>query len=152
MRAVGQLGGRASTDVDAPIEACWALAEDVASAPEWQDGLETMDVLERDAEGRVLRAETVSDAKVRTVKSTVSFSYEQPTRVSWRQEKGELKSLDGAWELEDLGGGRTRVTYWLEGDPGRLLGMLIRGPVEDRLREILVGGRPGEFKARIQST
>jgi hypothetical protein len=30
-----------------------------------------------------------------------------------------------------------------------MLGMLIRGPVEDRLREILVGGRPDELVARI---
>ena len=151
MRAVGQLGGRASTEVDAPIEACWALAEDVATAPEWQKGLEQMTVKEHDADGRVLVAESVSDAKVRMVKSIVRFSYDEPSRVSWRQEKGELKSLDGAWELEDLGGGRTRVTYWLEGDPGRVLGMLVRGPVEDRLREILVEGRPAEFKARLQS-
>ena len=152
MRAVGQLGGKTSTEVDAPIDACWALAEDVATAPQWQDGLEEMNVKERDAEGRVLLAESVSDAKVKTVKSIVRFAYHEPTRVSWRQEKGDLKTLEGAWELEDLGGDRTRVTYWLEGDPGRVLGMLIRGPVEDRLRDILVGGRPGEFKARIEST
>lgn len=148
---MGQLGGRASIEVDAPIESCWALAEDVASAPGWQNGLEAMTVKERDPGGRVLLAESVSDAKVRTVRSIVRFSYDEPRRVSWRQEKGELKSLDGAWELEDLGGGRTRVTYWLEGDPGRMLGMLIRGPVEDRLRAILVGGRPAEFKARVES-
>ena len=147
---MGNLGGRASTEVDAPLEACWALAEDVASAPEWQSGLEEMNVRERDGEGRVLSAESVSDAKVRKVKSVVRFSYDEPRRVSWKQEKGELKSLDGAWELEDLGGGRTRVTYWLDGDPGRVLGMLIRGPVEDKIRDVLVNGRPGEFKARAE--
>jgi hypothetical protein len=30
-----------------------------------------------------------------------------------------------------------------------MLGMLIRGPVEDKLREMLVGGRPAELAARI---
>ncbi len=147
---MGNLGGRASIEVDAPIEECWALAEDVASAPQWQGGLEEMNVKERDADGRVVLAESVSDAKVQKVKSIVRFSYDEPTRVSWRQQKGQLKSLDGAWELEDLGGGRTRVSYWLEGDPGRMLGMLIRGPVEGRIREILVDARPGEFKARLE--
>ena len=147
---MANLGGRASTEVDAPIEACWALAEDVGSAPEWQSGLEEMNVRERDGQGRVLSAESVSDAKVRKVKSVVRFSYDEPRRVSWKQEKGELKALDGAWELEDLGGGRTRVTYWLDGDPGRVLGMLIRGPVEDKIRDVLVNGRPGEFKARVE--
>ncbi len=147
---MANLGGRASTEVDAPIEACWALAEDVASAPQWQNGLDEMNVKERDAQGRVVLAESVSDAKVQKVKSIVRFSYEEPTRVSWSQHKGQLKSLDGAWELEDLGGGRTRVTYWLDGDPGRMLGMLIRGPVEGKIRDVLVNGRPAEFKARIE--
>lgn len=147
---MGIIGGRADTEVDAPIERCWELAQDVASAPEWQDGLEDLEVLERDAEGRPTLCETTSDAKVRTVTAEVRFSYEEPTRVSWVQEKGDLKTLDGAWELEDLGDGRTRVTYVLEGDPGRVLGMLIRGPVEGRIREILVEGRPAEFRARVE--
>ena len=108
-----------------------------------------MDVLERDGEGRPLVVNSVTDAKVRKVKTRLRFSYEEQTLVAWRQEKGDLKSLDGAWELEDLGGGRTRATYRIEGDPGRVLGMLVRGPIEDRLREILVGGRPGELAQRM---
>jgi ribosome-associated toxin RatA of RatAB toxin-antitoxin module len=145
---MGKLGGEASREVAVPIETLWDIVEDVATAPEWQDGLNEMNVLEEDAQGRVMRAESVSDAKVKTVRSIVRFTYEKPTRVSWVQEKGDLKSVEGAWELEALGDGDTRVTYWLEGDPGRVLGMMIRGPVEDRLREILVGGRPDELAAR----
>ena len=30
------------------------------------------------------------------------------------------------------------MTYTLHGDPGRILGMLIRGPVEDRIHEQLI--------------
>ena len=147
---MGMLGGRASTEVDAPLDACWALAEDVAKAPEWQNGLNAMNVKERDAQGRVLLAESVSDAKVKEVKAIVRFTYDEPRRVSWRQEKGDLKTLEGAWELEEIAPGRTKVSYWLEGDPGRMLGMMIRGPVEGQIRKILVDGRPDEFKRRIQ--
>lgn len=147
---MGQIGGAKSIEVDAPIASCWALAADVASAPEWQDGLEEMRVLDRDGDGRPVRCETTSDAKVRKVTTVVRFSYEEPTRVSWTQEKGDLKRLDGAWVLEDLGGDRTRVTYSLDGDPGRVLGMLIRGPVEAKIRDVLVNGRPAEFKARLE--
>ncbi len=146
---MGTLGGEAWIELDARIEEVWAVVEDVESAPDWQKGLEDMDVLERDSQGRVLVANSVSDAKVRRVTSRVRFSYDEPTRLDWRQEKGDLKSLVGAWELERLGDDRTRAKYWLEGDPGRVLGMLIRGPVEDRLREILVGGRPEELARRV---
>lgn len=147
---MGMLGGEASTEIDAPIEEVWPVVEDVASAPEWQDGLDAMEPLERDGEGRVIVANSTTDAKVRKVTTRVRFSYDEAAhRVRWEQEKGDLKSLVGSWELEDLGG-RTKAVYKLEGDPGRMLGMLIRGPVEDRLREVLVGARPGELKARIE--
>jgi ribosome-associated toxin RatA of RatAB toxin-antitoxin module len=146
---MGQLGGTKSIEVDASIAECWAVAADTASAPEWQDGMDSMDVLERDAEGRPALVEITSDIKVKKVTTKVRFTYSEPTRVSWVQEKGDLKRLDGAWVLEDLGGDRTRVTYELEGDPGRVLGMLIRGPVEGKIREVMVDGRPAEFKARV---
>jgi ribosome-associated toxin RatA of RatAB toxin-antitoxin module len=148
---MGAMGGEASTEIDAPIEQVWKVVEDVASAPDWQNGLDSMEPLERDDQGRVLVANSTTDAKVRKVTTRVRFSYDDGREVRWEQEKGDLKSLVGAWELDDLGDGRTRATYRLNGDPGRMLGMLIRGPVEDRLREILVGGRPGELKARIEA-
>lgn len=148
---MGKLGGEASIEIDAPIDEVWDVVVDIESAPDWQDGFEDVEVLERDDEGRVLVANTESDAKVRMVKTKLRFSYEKPHLIQWEQEKGDLKSLVGAWELEDLGDGRTRATYRLEGDPGRVLGMLIRGPVEGRIREILVGGRPGELAERMNA-
>ncbi len=146
---MGFLGGEASAEIEAPIEQVWEVVEDVASAPAWQNGLDRIEPLEYDGDGRVLIANSTTDAKVRQVTTRVRFSYEPQRRVRWTQEKGDLKSLVGAWELEDLGG-RTKATYRLEGDPGRLLGMLIRGPVEERLRGLLVGARPGELKARVE--
>jgi len=147
---MASLGGTASTEIDASIELCWAAVEDLAAAPDWQAGLNAMEIRERDGEGRVLLAESTSDAKVRQIRSVVRFTYDAPHRLGWRQESGDLKSLVGAWELEALGPERTRATYRLDGDPGRMLGMLIRGPVEERLQEILVGGRPAELKRRVE--
>src|SRR5215218_6278005 len=120
---MGNMGGQATTEIDAPIDEVWAVVEDVGSAPDWQAGLDSMDVLERDAEGRALVANSTTDAKVKTITTRVRFEYDPPHRVTWRQEKGDLKSLVGSWQLEDLGGGRTRATYTLDGDPGRMLGM-----------------------------
>ena len=145
---MGKLGGESSREIDKPIADLWEIVEDVATSPQWQEGLDELIVLEEDAQGRVLLAETISDAKVKTVRSVVRFTYDGPTRLSWVQDKGDLKSVVGSWELEDLGDGRTHVTYRMEGDPGRVLGMMIRGPVEGRLRDMLVGGRPDELAAR----
>ncbi|HEX8690691.1 MAG TPA: SRPBCC family protein [Solirubrobacterales bacterium] len=149
---MAHLGGTTSTEIEAPIEEVWALVEDVSIAPEWQGGLVAVRPLERDEAGRPTLVESESDIKVRRVKTEVRFSYEPPTRLSWTQEKGDLKSVVGSWELEDLGGGRTRATYTLDADPGRVLGMVIRGPVEAAARAMLVNARPGELKARIEGS
>ena len=147
---MGNINGTASEVIDAPLDRVWAVVEDTASAPQWQDGMDRMDVIERDAQGRPELVETQTDAHVRTVKSRVRFTYESPTRLSWEQVKGDLKHVVGSWDLEDLGEGRTRATYTLEGDPGRMLGMLVRGPVEGQIRKLLVEARPGELKARME--
>jgi len=124
--------------------------QDVLIAPEWQGGLDGMSAIEHDEQGRPTLVETESDIKVRRVKARVRFSYEDPTRLSWKQEKGDMKSVDGSWELEDLGSGRTRATFTLDADPGRVLGLLIRGPVEAATRAMFVSGRPGELKRRVE--
>jgi len=147
---MARIAGSASEEIDAPLDQVWALVEDVLTAPDWQDGMLSMTELEQDDQGRATLVETQSDAKVRTITSRVRFSYDGPTRLSWSQVEGELKSLDGSWTLEDLGGGRTRATYEIDGDPGRVLGMLVRGPVEGAIRSHLVDARPGELKERVE--
>jgi carbon monoxide dehydrogenase subunit G len=147
---MAHLGGSASAEIDAPLSEVWAVVEDVMSAPEWQGGLDSIEALEHDAEQRATLVETENDIKVRRIKAHVRFNYQAPTRLSWKQEKGDMKSVEGAWELEDLGGGRTRATYTLDADPGRVLGLVIRGPVEAATRAIFVNGRPGELKRRMQ--
>ena len=148
---MANLGGEASAEIEAPIEEVWAVVDDVASAPDWQEGLDSMEPLERDAQGRVAVANSTTDAKVKTVTTRVRFEYEPPRRVTWRQEKGDLKSLVGSWRFTSNGSGTTTATYELLGDPGRMLGMLIRGPVEGKLRDMLVNGRPEELKARAEA-
>ena len=147
---MAKLGGSASAEIEAPLEEVWAIVEDVATAPDWQGGLVSIKPLETDGEGRPTLVESENDIKVRTVKTQVRFAYDGPTKLSWRQEKGDLKSVEGSWTLEDLGGGRTKATYTLDSDPGRVLGMIIRGPVEAAVRAMLVNARPGELKKRVE--
>jgi carbon monoxide dehydrogenase subunit G len=147
---MGRLGGSASDEIDAPLEQVWAVIEDVVAAPEWQGGLDRVVALEHDAHGRPTLVDSEADIKVRRVKSRVRIRYEPPTRLSWVQEQGDLKSVEAVWELEDLGDGRTRVRYRFDADPGRVLGLVIRGPVLAASRVIFVNGRPGELRRRVE--
>jgi uncharacterized membrane protein len=148
---MGVIKGDRSVEIEAPIERCYEIAADVENATEWQGSLKDVEVLERDGERRALVVETVSDAKVKNVKSVLRFSYDPPTGIRWVQEKGDTKSLTGWWTFEDLGGGRTRATYGLETDPGRILGMLLRGPAEAKVRDFLLGNAASGLKERAES-
>ena len=148
---MGKITGERSVEIAAPIERCFEIAADVERAPEWQGSLRDVEVLERDGDGRAELAETESDAKVKTVRAVLRFSYEEPTGIRWVQEKGDTKSLVGWWTLEDLGGGRTRATYALEADPGRMLGLLLRGPAEAKVRDFLLGGAAEGLKERAEA-
>jgi ribosome-associated toxin RatA of RatAB toxin-antitoxin module len=148
---MANLTGASTAEIDAPRDRVWALVQDVESAPEWQGGLKSIHALERDGDGRATRCEAETDARVRTVKSIIRFTYDGPSTLRWTQEKGDLKSVDGSWTLEDLGGERTRAIYSLEVDLGRTLGLLVRGPVLDVIRQMLVGARAGELKKQIES-
>ncbi len=147
---MGTIKGDRTVEIDAPIERCYEIASDIQNAPEWQGSLKDVEVLERDGERRPLLVETESDAKVKTVRAVLRFSHEPPTAIRWVQEKGDTKSLIGSWSFEDLGGGRTRATYALEADPGRMLGMLLRGPAESRVRDFLLGDAAEGLKQRAE--
>jgi hypothetical protein len=88
-----------------------------------------MTALERDPDGRPTLVETENDTKVRRVESRVRIRYEGPTRLSWRQEKGDMKSTPIPAGCRD----------WSS-----------EGPVEATTRAILVNGRPDELRQRVE--
>ena len=143
--------GSATEEIEAPIEKVFEVAADVEGSPRWQPEIKAVEVLERDGEGRQVLVHTESDAKVRRLGSTLRFSYEEPTGLRWRQEDGDLKSVEGSWRFEDLGDGRTRATYEMTVDLGRMLGMVIRGPLVDILRGQMVESMPGKLKRFVES-
>jgi len=147
---MGVIKGDRSVEIEAPIERCYEIAADIENATEWQGSLLDVEVLERDAERRAELVETVSDAKVKNVKAVLRFSYDAPTGIRWVQEKGDTKALHGSWAFEDLGG-RTRATYALEADPGRVLGLLLRGPAATMVRDFLLGNAAEGLKQKAES-
>jgi uncharacterized membrane protein len=147
-----KLDGSESVEIDAPIDEVYAIAADVEHAPEWQGNMQSAEVLERDAEGNQVLVQTVADAKVTQVKVTLRFSYDPPHGMRWERVKGDLKSMTGSWTFEDLGGGRTRATYAMEGDPGFVIGQMLRGPVLDQARKAIVSKPPAGLKRRAEGS
>ena len=147
---MGKIEGTASIEIDAPIDKVFEVAADVEGSPRWQPEIKVATCVERDADGNQVLVDTETDAKVRTLKSRLRFSYNEPDGLSWKQEKGDLSSIDGSWKFEDLGNGRTKATYWMEVDLGRMLGMVVRGPIVDVMRKQLIMTMPPKLKGFLE--
>jgi uncharacterized protein YndB with AHSA1/START domain len=147
---MGIISGAASTEIKAPIEEVYAVAADGEGAPRWQPEIQEAECVDRDGEGNQLVVRMETETPIKQLSSTLRYAYEPPNRISWEQEAGDLKSVVGSWELERLDDERTRATYTLAVDPGRILGMALRGPIVDVLRGRMVESMPGKLKAFVE--
>lgn len=148
---MGILEASRTVEIDAPKAACYAIISDLPATPEWQESMISLDVLEKNSDGLASLVEIKSDGKVKEITSRIAFEYQPEDGMTWEQQKGDLKWMKGSWTLEDLGEGRTRATYALKGDTGRMLGLLIKGPVQDKLKEWLTKDAAEGLKARAES-
>ncbi|MGE5407575.1 MAG: type II toxin-antitoxin system RatA family toxin [Syntrophothermus sp.] len=147
---MGWIRGDARTEVSASIEAVYEVAANAEGAPRWQSEIDVAECIERDRAGNQVRVRIETETPIRRLTSVLVYSYRAPTRIDWTQEEGDLKAVEGSWELHPLADGRTVATYRLGVDPGRILGMALRGPVVGLLRGRMVDTMPGKLKAFVE--
>lgn len=143
--------GSASTEIKAPIAEVFRVAADVENSPAWQPEIKLAEVIERDDDGRQTLVKTETDARVRRLTSNLRFTYDEPNGLAWSQQDGDLKSVEGGWEFEELGPELTKATYSMTVDLGRMLGMIVRGPVVDVVRGQLVDTMPDKLRTYIEA-
>lgn len=146
---MGTISGSAATEISAAIDAVYAVAADPEGAPRWQPEIQVAECLERDSDGNQVLVRLETETPIKRLVSTLRYSYDSPGRISWEQEDGDLKSVVGSWEFEKVGG-LTKATYELAVDPGRMLGMALRGPVVGVLRGKLVESMPDKLKSFVE--
>jgi ribosome-associated toxin RatA of RatAB toxin-antitoxin module len=149
---MANITGSASSEIDAPLEAVWAVVEDVEHWAEWQGTLGDVTVTARDSQSRASGCKAKFDAKITQISMTLDCTYAPPTRMTFERTSGDLSSLEGSWQLDDLGDDRTRATYTLDVDPGAVIGFLLNAERKEKLRATLVDARPNELKARVEGS
>ncbi|GAC1324768.1 MAG: hypothetical protein NVSMB25_22600 [Thermoleophilaceae bacterium] len=126
--------------IGAPPQRCFDALLEYETFPQWQRAVRSVEVLSRDSEGRGKEVAFEVDAKVRQVRYSLRYAYEEPHRISWTYVEGDIKEIEGEFILEDCGDGTTLATYSLALDagvwmPGRLAKLLneqvMRGSMED---------------------
>ena len=148
---MGILEASRTVEIHADKSTCYEIISDLPSTPEWQESMISIDILETHADGFASLVEIKSDGKVKEITSRISFEYQPEDGMTWEQKKGDLKWLKGSWALEELESGLTKATYALKADTGRMLGLLVKGPVQDKLKEWLTKHAAEGLKARAES-
>ena len=132
--------------VEGTPQQCFDALLDYESFPEWQLAVKSVDVESRDRSGRGRDVAFEIDAKVKTIRYRLRYSYEPPHRIEWEYLGGDVKDVDGEMVLEDQGDGTTLATYSLALDPG----VWMPGPVRKVLNDQVMKGSVQDLKRRVE--
>ncbi len=104
--------------VDASPRVCFSVVTDFASYPEWASDIRSVEIEERDGQGRATRVAFRVAAFGRSTSYALVYDYsEEPHRLSWKQVRGDITDrLDGSYTFEEGPGGTTVVTYHLDSE------------------------------------
>ena len=128
---MGAYGDCRTIEVDAPPERCYALMTNYERIPSWQGAVKSIDVLERDEQGRGTVVQFEIDAKVKKVRYRLRQVHEPPGRLGSEYLGGDFRDFSGEWRFQAAGEGRAHVELDLAIDPGRFVPGPVRGAIAD---------------------
>ena len=135
-----------TTEIAAEVDDCVGVLLDFDQYPQWSSPILSARVLSRDATGRGRDVEFELDMKLRTVRYVLTYSYDLPARASWELLEGDVSSVDGAYEFELVGPGRTRASCHQSVD----LGFWVPGPLRRIFEQKALRDSVLEFKAEAE--
>jgi len=126
-------GTFSTLEIDAPPEALYDVAADVASYPEWATGVKEVEVLELDESGRVNRARFVLEGFVKEIEYILEYTHDRPNVLSWVAEASDdLKMLEGSYQFTTLDDA-TEVVYSLAVEPNFTVPGFLRQQAERQI-------------------
>jgi len=136
-------GATQSIDIDAPRELVFGVIVDYDRYGEFVPHLKKSRVKERGPGYAVVEMRV---DLVREVTYTLRIAEDAPRATRWQLVEGPFKRNDGGWDLEDLGGGRTRASYRIDID----LGLFVPKAIVDKAVGQSLPANLQAFKARSE--
>jgi ribosome-associated toxin RatA of RatAB toxin-antitoxin module len=101
--------------IDAPLAEVQAALFDIATYPEWLTSIKKADVLERDDQGRAIKAKLAIDAGMMKDRVTLDYDWSAaPASLSFSMDEADLLTqMDGTYFIEAIDEDSTQVTYEL---------------------------------------
>lgn len=121
--------GMSSIHIEATPNRVFEVIQDIESYPDRIDAFRKAEVLDRDGDGRPLRAAFELDARIKHVEYELEYSYDDDS-IAWRSVGGNVKEINGKYTVTPSGGG-SEVIYDYSIDPGfPVPGFLVRQGVK----------------------
>jgi ribosome-associated toxin RatA of RatAB toxin-antitoxin module len=124
-----------------------AVIADLASYPDWSDGVKSVEILTEFEDGRPGDARFVVEQAA--IKDTYELEYDWngDESVSWTLTQGQMmKALDGSYELADNGDGTTTVVYKLAVD----VSIPMIGLIKRKAEKVIVDTALRGLKERVE--
>lgn len=101
--------------IDAPLADVQAALFDIATYPEWLTSIKKADVLERDDQGRAIKAKLAIDAGMMKDRVTLDYDWSAaPASLSFSMDDADLLTqMDGTYFIKAIDEDSTQVTYEL---------------------------------------
>jgi ribosome-associated toxin RatA of RatAB toxin-antitoxin module len=123
-----------------------AVIADLESYPDWTGSVRSVDVLERDDDGRPRRATFVLDAGVVKDTYTLEYAWHDDSQVSWSLVEAQmLTAMEGSYTLT-AGDGGTTVEYVLTLD----LKIPMIGLLRRKAEKVITDTALKELKKRVE--
>jgi ribosome-associated toxin RatA of RatAB toxin-antitoxin module len=136
--------------ISAPPDKIAKVICDFASYPAWVSALKSVEVLEEYEDGYASQVRFVLDAGPVSDEYTLQYEYaEDISRIEWHlvQPSKIQKRQDGAYDIEALGDGTSKVTYSLSVD----LSMGMLGMFRSRAEKMIMDTALRDLKRRVES-
>lgn len=135
--------------VNGSLERCFDVVADFERYPEWVGDLKTVDIVERDTDGRPAVVAFRAAAFGRSTSYTLEYDYSgAPGALCWVQRSGNLTNrLDGCYRFEEVDSGTTQVTYELTAE----LKVPIPGFIKRRAEGHIIHAAVRDLKKRVEA-
>ncbi|MDA2996983.1 MAG: SRPBCC family protein [Actinomycetota bacterium] len=104
-----------SITIEAPISEVVAVLTDLASYPTWSTAIKSVEVQDKDADGRATKAKMSIDAGVMKDRAILDYDWSKaPAEISFALDDADLLTeMSGTYEITDNGDDTTTVKYQL---------------------------------------
>ena len=136
--------------VDVPVDRLYEVITDYEAYPEFVPGIKGCRVKK---EGSPRLVEYELDLGLKRVKYTLGHQETKNAKVTWSLVQGDMmKVSNGSWELEDLGGGKTRARYAVEVQISKppLVPQSVIDKLSDEMNRVQLPKILAAFKARAE--